>query len=74
METVTKDLIKAEIDHVQDEYLEVLYRIIKALERTKNADGSETWHEFIEKTYGCLSDDPIERGDQGKYEVRGTIE
>ena len=59
---VTKDLIKAETDHIQDEYLEVLYRIIKALEHAESTDGSETWHEFIEKTYGCLADDPIERG------------
>jgi len=26
--------------------------------------------DFFEKTYGCLADDPIERGEQEKYEVR----
>ncbi|MCP4372899.1 MAG: hypothetical protein GY797_33060 [Deltaproteobacteria bacterium] len=29
---ITKELIKTEIDNVQDEYLEVLYRFIKSLE------------------------------------------
>ena len=28
------------------------------------------WHEFIESTYGCLKDDPIDRGTQGMYEIR----
>lgn len=28
------------------------------------------WLSFIESTYGCLSDDPIERGHQGDYEIR----
>ncbi len=29
---ITKELIKTEIDNVQDEYLEALYRFIKSLE------------------------------------------
>ncbi|MGK7873608.1 MAG: hypothetical protein AB4426_09955 [Xenococcaceae cyanobacterium] len=32
------------------------------------------WHEFIEKTYGCLADDPIIRYPQGKYPEREPIE
>jgi len=28
---ITRELVKAEIDKVQDKYLEILYRIIKAL-------------------------------------------
>ena len=63
-----------EIGRVQDEYLEVLYKIIKAPEHGGDADRPETWHDFIAETYGCLSDDPIARGDQGKYEIRGSIE
>jgi hypothetical protein len=68
---------------VRDEYLEVLYRIVKALEtdiemlnaRTAAAKGVEiSWKDFIEETYGCLSDDPIERGDQGTFEIRRGIE
>jgi hypothetical protein len=31
---------------------------------------NEEWHSFIEKTYGCLADDPIERGNQGEFENR----
>ncbi|MBM3236918.1 hypothetical protein FJZ31_11560 [Candidatus Poribacteria bacterium] len=33
-----------------------------------------SWHDFIKETYGCLADDPIERGPQGKYEIREVIE
>ncbi|ACK67882.1 hypothetical protein PCC8801_3938 [Rippkaea orientalis PCC 8801] len=32
------------------------------------------WHEFIEKTYGCLADDPIERYPQGEYPIREELE
>ncbi|MEH2299281.1 MAG: hypothetical protein V7K88_09620 [Nostoc sp.] len=32
------------------------------------------WHEFIDKTYGCLADDPIIRHPQGEYEQREPIE
>ncbi len=32
------------------------------------------WHDFIEKTFGCLADDPIVRYPQGEYEERETIE
>ncbi len=84
---ITKELLKAEIDKVQDKYLEVLYKIIKALEtptekeaaaRTGTMDTAKeaeelSWHDFIEETYGCLADAPIERGDQGEYEVRESI-
>lgn len=80
---ITKELIKAEIDRVQDKYLEVLYKIIKALVSptdevaspktttviTKKVEDLE-WHNFIEETYGCLADAPIERGEQGQYEIR----
>lgn len=82
---VTKDLVKVEIDKIQDKYLEVLYKIIKALESPSEAEGfNQTtsltkydveidWPDFIKETYGCLADDPIERGKQGKYEIRETI-
>ncbi|MEH2451287.1 hypothetical protein [Nostoc sp.] len=32
------------------------------------------WHEFLDKTYGCLADDPIMRHPQGEYEQREPIE
>jgi len=78
---VTRELVKAEIDNVQDKYLEVLYRIIQALMNppdlaTIAPQGTVdtcSWQKFIKDTYGCLADDPIERGEQGEYEVREVI-
>jgi len=34
----------------------------------------EEWLAFLEETAGSLSDDPIERGPQGEYEERESIE
>ncbi len=36
-------------------------------ENVENNVSQLEWHEFIEKTYGCLADDPIERHPQGDY-------
>jgi hypothetical protein len=79
---ITRELIKDGVDKVQDKYLEVLYRIIQVLMSppdlvTVAPQGrveALSWREFIENTYGCLADDPIERGEQGQYEVREVIE
>jgi hypothetical protein len=83
---ITKELLKTEIDKVQDEYLEILYKVIKAFELSKTEVFAQTeeemtksdiklnWHHFIKETYGCLADDPIERGFQGEYEIREVIE
>lgn len=83
---ITKEKIKAEIDNLEDDYLEILYRIIKALEMPigevteqtekiskQSPKGQAEWHRFIRETYGCLSETPIERGDQGEYEAREAI-
>ena len=84
---ITKELLKTEIDKVQNEYLELLYKVIKAFEpslKTEYLDKTIpkgitksnmelSWHEFIKATYGCLSNAPIERADQGKYEIREVI-
>ncbi|MFH0824887.1 MAG: hypothetical protein V2B18_19205, partial [Pseudomonadota bacterium] len=56
----------------------VLHRVITALAESPFPSKSATeprdevfeWRRFIEDTYGCLADDPIERGDQGRYEIR----
>jgi hypothetical protein len=32
------------------------------------------WPNFIDKTYGCLADDPLIRYPQGEYEEREPIE
>jgi hypothetical protein len=81
---VTKEMIKSEIDRVQNEYLEPLYKIIKAFEESdrqkdqslteKADDNNLAWRKFINATYGCLFDAPIERGNQGDYEIRENIE
>ncbi len=85
---ITREFLKAEIDNVQDAYLDALYRIIKVFEyppgtkvyeyidavnlTTRHPDPE--WLAFVNETYGCLADDPIERGEQGTYEVRESIE
>lgn len=34
----------------------------------------DEWMAFIDRTYGSLADDPLERGPQGEYEGREEIE
>ncbi len=71
---ITKDVIKAEIDKVEDKYLEALYKIIKALKIPASVDTEKLdWSQFIEATYGSLRNAPIERGDQGEYESREPL-
>lgn len=75
---VTRDLLKNEIDKVQDRYLEALYRIVKALEDPSGVEKftptnlleTFNWKEFIKETYGCMADEPIEREEQEQYEFR----
>ena len=45
----------------------------EVVEQTEAINKQSEWHSFIQETYGCLSDTPIERGDQGAYEVREVI-
>lgn len=85
--TITKEVLKAEIDKVQENYFDALYRIIKVFEYpasgeifqdnsgsldTSYPSGSD-WQAFVKETYGSLADDPIERGEQGSYETRETL-
>lgn len=77
---ITRQLLKREIDNVRDEHLTALYNIIKVFELpageiisdagVASAASSFNWDKFIQETYGCLQDDPIERGEQGTYELR----
>jgi hypothetical protein len=85
---VTREHLKQEIDRVQESYLDILFRIIQAFEHASPPKGRNIlptsselpndaplkWHAFIEATYGSLASDPIERGDQGTYEVREPIQ
>jgi hypothetical protein len=68
---MTKERIKAEIDKVSEEYLDVLYQIVKVFEYPR---AEPDWSAFVKETYGCLADDPIERGAQGSYEIREAFE
>jgi hypothetical protein len=84
---ITKEHLKTEIDKVQDTYIDVLYRIIKVFEYAQEPEhlvsvpsisqspktDEQEWMNFVNETYGCLADDPIERGDQGVFEKRETI-
>lgn len=81
---ITKELLKSEIDKVQDKYLEALYQIIGAFEMPRRietiawpnstAQGGElNWHEFIKATYGSLAEAPITRGEQGHNTRREEI-
>ena len=70
---ITRELVKAEIDNVQEKHLKVLYRIIQALSAPdlmsvapQGTVETCSWQKFIKDTYGCLADDPIERGEQGQ--------
>ena len=79
---VSKELLKKEIDYVQDEYLIVLYKIIKTFEHSdpwsesvenKEERKKEDWRQFIDRFAGSLADTPIERGEQGNFERREEL-
>lgn len=78
----TRDLIKNEIDQLQEHYLGFLHRIIRALMPmastksipTQEQEQSESWEEFLQNTYGIFRDDPLERGPQGTLEIRESFE
>lgn len=83
---ITRELLKAEVEKVKDDYLDVLYKIIKIFEAPPKVDNGNIavslgengnkfdWHAFIAQTYGCLADNPIARGDQGGYESREAMQ
>jgi len=81
---ITREILKSEIDNVQDEYLIALYKIIKTFEHSNAWDDfeqeessrvskQEEWHKFLDRYAGCLADSPIERGDQGNFEQREKL-
>jgi hypothetical protein len=70
---ISRELLKAKIDKVRSEHLELLYGIIQLLEdrgQTAEAGAPLDWHESVANTDGCLAEAPISRGDQGTYESR----
>jgi hypothetical protein len=79
---ITREQLKDELDSVEERDLDILHRVITALAGTPCSskpitgalDHAPEWRRFIEDTYGCLADDPIERGDQTTYEIREAVE
>ena len=63
---VTRELLKAEIDRIDDKHLEELYRLVRVLETPTVEEHDENWREFIDATYGCMSDAPIEAHPQSQ--------
>lgn len=43
-------------------------------DKKEKINSKDNWEKFIEKTYGSFIDDPIDRPNQGKYEVRDIFE
>ena len=70
----TRDQVRLEIDKVEEEYLDVLFRMIRSLETSAASDDSaNSWKEFVASTYGSMAEAPIERGEQGEFEVRDLL-
>jgi len=80
MMTITKDMLKHEIDHIQDQYIDVLYMIIKAFEYpaiqkvpAHSPTTEAQWHAFLDRCAGSCADAPLQRGEQGQYEKRDAL-
>ena len=68
----TKELLKARIERLPPEHLELVDRVLSAFEvppsqraRGSQAAGGEDWTAFIRQTYGSMADDPIDRQPEG---------
>lgn len=80
MMVITKDVLKREIDYIQDQYIETLYTIIKAFEfprvrRTVRTSPTtdEQWSAFLNHFAGICAESPLQRGEQGQYEAREAL-
>lgn len=77
---ITKEILKQEIDYIQDEYIDVLYTVIKAFEHPVRKTSPtpplshDHWATFLEKFAGSFADTSLQRGEQGTYEVRDTLQ
>lgn len=81
---VSRDILKKEIDFVQERYLIALYKIIRSFKTAEDFEGFEAdhddmvnrkkqWHQFIDKFAGSLADTPITRAPQGNFELREEL-
>lgn len=69
---ITKEQLKAKIDGLDEQYLDILDKIIQALTADTPSPPALNWSEFVSATYGSLVT-PIERGPQGSFEVREPL-
>ena len=73
----SRQQIKDEIDGIPRQHLAVLHRIVLALDNGNGAQASDAkslaWGRFIDETYGCLAEAPIDRGESVDYESREEL-
>jgi len=60
----TKDFLKKEIDSLNEEYVDILLKLVKSWMAGKKSSNGD-WKSFISSTYGSFSDEPLERYTQG---------
>ena len=72
---ITRDLLKQEIDKIQDEYLSLLFEVIRAFELNPNKirTADSDWRAWVNEMYGYLDGDKIQRYPQGNFEIRETF-
>lgn len=78
--TITKEMLKYEIDHIQDQYIDALYMVIKAFEYPAIHQTSPQiptteaqWKTFLDRCAGSCADAPLQRGEQGEFEQREAL-
>jgi len=68
---ITKEILKGKIDNLNKIHFDELYKIIQAFETADMLSNKKKfWNQFINNTYGCLSETPIIREPQGSYDIR----
>ncbi len=76
---ITKEVLKQEIDSVQEEYMGILYDVIKAFKQPTRHSSStrpliqDQWKSFLDKFAGSCAEAPLSRGDQGVFEERESF-
>ena len=80
MMPITRELLKQEIDHIQDRYIDALYMVIKAFEyppihnvASHSPSTEAEWHTFLDTFAGSCADAPLQRGKQGRHDVREPL-
>lgn len=53
----------------------IVRHVLRSLEHEQTSTPAKSdWHDFLQATYGILRDTPIQRWDEGEYEVREPLE